>query len=175
MNSQSLLPNGGAYRMASNNYYLGHARLLTMMSLALDPADDPAVNPALPVSALGNSVRSYIANATGARLYQEYAMLGDAPNVIADYGLAPNASVGLSAGGLPPEGMLYGHSYGFIAGQLLALKTAGFADPALSVPQVALANNAPPSGAASPRASFPRSPPPPRSSRATATWARSTR
>ena len=46
MNSLALLPNNQPYRMASNNYYLAHARLLTMMSLALDPADDPPVNPA---------------------------------------------------------------------------------------------------------------------------------
>ena len=32
------------YRMASNNYYLGHARLLTMMALSIDPGDDPPVN-----------------------------------------------------------------------------------------------------------------------------------
>jgi hypothetical protein len=142
-NSLTLLPNGGAYRMASNNYYLGHARLLTMMSLAMDPVDDPAVNPSLPIGALGNSIRSYIADATGAWLYQEYAMIGEKANVISDYGLQPNASVGIASGGLPPEGMLYGHSYGFIFGQLLALKTAGFADTTLSGPQAALANGAP--------------------------------
>ena len=142
-NSLSLLPGGNAYRMASNNYYLGHARLLTLMSLAMDPADDPAVNPSLPIGALGNSIRSYISNATGAWLYQEYAMMGDPASVVSAYGLAPTASVGLSSGGLPPEGMLYGHSFGFVAGQLLALKTAGFADPSLSGPQAALADNAP--------------------------------
>jgi hypothetical protein len=144
-NSATLLGNGSgdAYRMAANNYYLGHARLVTLMALAFDPADDGAVNPASPLGLLGNSLRSYIANATGAWLYQEFAMLGDPELVRAALGLAPDASVGLSSGGLPPEGMLYGHSYGFVLGQLLALKTAGFADPALSGPQAALANNAP--------------------------------
>lgn len=142
-NSAVLLPGGNAYRMAANNYYSGHARLLTMMALAMDPADDPAVNPALPVSVLGNSLRSYIAEATGAWLYQQYAMYGDPTNVCTAYGLATNASVGLASGGLPPEGMLYGHSYSFIFGELLALKTAGFADPALSGPQAALANDPP--------------------------------
>jgi hypothetical protein len=142
-NSTSLLPGGGAYRMASNNYYLGHARLLTMMALSLDPADDPAVNPTQPIQALGNSIRSYIPNATGAWLYQEYAMMGDPNLVRSDYNLAPNAAVGLASGGLPPEGMLYGHSFSFIFGQLLALKTAGFDTIALSGPQIALANNAP--------------------------------
>jgi len=143
INSPALLPGGSAYRMASNNYYLGHARLLTMMALALDPADDPAVNPAVPAAVLGNSLRSYIPDATGAWLYQEFAMLGDPAAVQTAYGLTPNSSVGLASGGLPPEGMLYGHSYSFIFGQLLALKTAGFADPALSGPQVALVNDPP--------------------------------
>ena len=144
-NSTALLGGGtgNAYRMASNNYYLGHARLLTMMSLALDPADDPAITPGTPDAILGNTLRSYIANATGAWLYQEFAMLGDAPTVRAAYNLPANASVGLASGGLPPEGMLYGHSYSFIFGQLLALKTAGFADPTISGPQVSLANNPP--------------------------------
>lgn len=37
VNSTQLLPNNQPYRMASNNYYLGHARLLTMMALSIDP------------------------------------------------------------------------------------------------------------------------------------------
>ena len=36
-NSAQLLPGNQPYRMASNNYYLGHARLLTMMALCMDP------------------------------------------------------------------------------------------------------------------------------------------
>lgn len=141
-NSTMLLPNG-AYRMAANNYYLGHARLVTLMSLAFDPADDPAVNANLPVPALGNSLRSYIPNATGAWLYQQYAMFGEPAEIRQNLGLSAGAKVGLASGGLPPEGMLYGHSYAYILGELLALKTAGFADSAISGPQVALANNAP--------------------------------
>ncbi len=143
-NSTALLPGGiNAYRMASNNYYIAHGRLVTMMSLSFDPVDDPALNPAAPDAVLGNTLRSYIANATGAWLYQEFAMLGDPAAVRSAYNLPANASVGLASGGLPPEGMLYGHSYAYIFGQLLALKTAGFADPLLSGPQVALANNPP--------------------------------
>jgi hypothetical protein len=143
-NSNALLPGGmNAYRMASNNYYLSHGRLVTMMSLAFDPIDDPALNPGTPDAILGNTLRSYIANATGAWLYQEFAMLGDPAVVRSALNLPANASVGLASGGLPPEGMLYGHSYAYIFGQLLALKTAGFADPLLSGPQVALANNPP--------------------------------
>ncbi len=56
-NSLALVP--VPYRWASNNYYLAHARNLTMMALALDPADDPSVNPAACRRIIGNSVRSY--------------------------------------------------------------------------------------------------------------------
>ncbi len=143
VNSPELLPGGNAYREAANNYYIGHGRLLTLMALAIDPTDDPAIDPNTPASTLGNTLRSYIANATGAWLYQEYAMFGDPAQVRSDYGLPSSASVGLASGGMPPEGMLYGHSIGFVLGELLALKTAGFADPAISGPQVSLANNAP--------------------------------
>jgi hypothetical protein len=64
-NSVQLLPNSQPYRMASNNYYLGHARLLTMMALAIDPSDDPPVNPAVSGAQLGNSLRSYLADGPG--------------------------------------------------------------------------------------------------------------
>ena len=141
MNSLSLLPNNKPYRMASNNYYLAHARILTMMALAIDPADDPALNPQLPSSALGNTLRSYIGNATGAWLYEVYAMMGDPQAVAQDYGVPNNptgAGFGLASGGLPPEGMLYGESFAYLLGQLLALQTAGFNDPALSGPQIKL-------------------------------------
>ena len=138
VNSPFLLPGGNAYRMAANNYYLGHARLLTLMSLAIDPADDPVVTPGSASSMLGNTLRSYIPDATGAWLYQEYAMFGDPQSVVADYGLSPAAKVGVASGGLPPEGMLYGHSFSYLFGQLLALKTAGFADTTLSGPQAKL-------------------------------------
>ncbi len=138
-NSTQLLPGLKPYRMASNNYYLGHARLLTMMGLCIDPSDDPAVNVALPNSQMGNTLRSYILNANGAWLYQEFAMMGDPQTVATAYGLAGNgAGFGLSSGGLPPEGMLYGHSYAYILGQLLALQTAGFNNPAYSGPQIGL-------------------------------------
>jgi hypothetical protein len=129
MNSLALLPNNLPYRMASNNYYLAHARLLTMMSLVLDPADDPSVNPAISAAALGNTLRSYLADATGAWLYEEFAMMGDPAVVAAAYGVPNNptgAGFGLASGGLPPEGMLYGESFAYILGQLLALQTAGF-------------------------------------------------
>ncbi len=138
VNSTSLLPSGNAMRVAANNYYGGHARLITLMSLCIDPVDDPAVTASTPLPILGNSLRSYIPDATGAWLYQQFAMFGDPAAVKSAYGLAANASVGLASGGLSPEGGLYGHSFSYIMGEMLALKTAGFADPTISGPQAAL-------------------------------------
>ncbi len=46
------------------------------------------------------------------------------------------AGFGLASGGLPPEGTLYGESFGYVLGQLLALQTAGFNSAALSGPQI---------------------------------------
>ncbi len=138
-NSPQLLPGNLPYRMACNNYYLAHARTLTMMALCIDPADDPAVKSTQSPNALGNSLRSYIPNATGAWLYQEFAMLGEASDVPGELGISSNgAGFGLASGGLPPEGMMYGHSYAFILGQLLALQTAGFNSTAFSGPQIGL-------------------------------------
>lgn len=131
-----LCPNHAAYRMAANNYYLGHSRMLTLMSLAVDPVDDPPLNPSLPVSAPTNSLRSYISIATGAWLFQEYAMFGEGAQVAADYGLPGyGTNFGCANAGMPPEGMLYGHAFGFLLSQLLALQTAGFGDASLVGPQ----------------------------------------
>ena len=139
-NSTALLPNGNAHRVAVNNYYLNHARLITMMPLTLDAADDPLIDPAAPAAQLGNTLRSYILNATGAWLYQQFAMFGDPAAVRASYNLPATASVGLASGGVPPEGSLYGHSINYIQGQLLALQTAGLTDSAVVGPQIALLN-----------------------------------
>lgn len=141
-NSLSLIGNGTApYRMASNNYYLGHARLMTMMALSFDPSDDPPVNPSLSSGTPGNTLRSYLLDANGAWLYQEYAMMGDPQSVAADYGLPGNgAGFGIASGGMPPEGVLYGHSYGYVLGQLLALQTAGFNNTTFTGPQAHLIN-----------------------------------
>ena len=138
-NDPQLLPNNAPYRMAANNYYLGHARLLTMMALSIDPNDDPPLNSGAPGSLLGNTLRSYIPDANGAWLYQEFAMFGDPSVVTAAYGLpGSGAGFGLASGGLPPEGMLYGHSFSFMLGQLLALQTAGFNNQSYSGPQIQL-------------------------------------
>ena len=136
-NSLQLLPNNLPYRMAANNYYLGHARLLTMMALSIDPGDDPPLNSSAPGTQIGNTLRSYILDANGAWLYQMYAMFGEPAAVAGAYGVSgTGAGFGLASGGLPPEGMLYGHSYAFILGQLLALQTAGFNNLAYAGPQI---------------------------------------
>jgi hypothetical protein len=130
-NSLQLLPNNLPYRFAANNYYTAHARLMTMMALAVDPADDPPVNASISGATLGNSLRSYLTDALGAWLYQQYAMYGEPSAVASAYGIPGNgAGFGLASGGLPPEGMLYGVSYGNLLSGLLALQTAGFNNPA---------------------------------------------
>ena len=139
VNSTSLLANGhDVHRVVGNNYYANHARLITMMPLALDSADDPAINPNAPDSVLGNTLRSYFLDATGAWLYEQFALYADPATVAATYNLPAGSSVGLSSGGLPVEGGMYGHSYAFTLGQLLALQTAGFNDPNLVGPQIGL-------------------------------------
>ncbi len=139
-NSLSLLGNGTApYRMASNNYFLGHARMMTLLALCIDPNDDPAINPALSTGTPGNSLRSFLLDANGAWLYEEYAMMGDPQSVATDYGIPGNgAGFGIASGGMPPEGDLYGHSFGYVLGQLLALQTAGFNNVAYTGPQIHL-------------------------------------
>ncbi|MEK7254037.1 MAG: T9SS type A sorting domain-containing protein, partial [Bacteroidota bacterium] len=114
-------------RWILNNYYSGHARNLTFMALSMDADDDVPLNPNLHFSALGNSVRSYIHNATGAWLYQQYAQYGKPEIVAADYGV-PATGLGMGSGGMSVEGSLYGESTGWVAQSLLALKTAGWAD-----------------------------------------------
>lgn len=138
-NNANLLLNGGRapMRMASNNYYLAHMRLVTLMGLAIDPSDDPVVDPTQAPATFGNTLRSYILDGIGGWLYQVYAMMGDPATVAADFGLPGNgAGFGLSSGGLPPEGMLYGESYGYLLSDLLALQTAGFNSQSLSGPQI---------------------------------------
>lgn len=140
MNSSQLLSDKEQLRWAANNYFTGHMRHVTLLSLSLDQADDPAVNAGLPASQLGNSLRSYIGNATGAWLYQQYAVYEDPAIVSAAYGV-PQTGLGLAGGGLSAEGFLYGHAIGYLHEALLALYTAGYATPALSGPQVNLLNS----------------------------------
>ncbi len=90
-------------RWAANNYYMAHMRQIGLMSMALDPADDP-----------NGELGAYLENATGAWLY------------VVDHLLRTEARGGLSA-----EGWQYGpESLGYTAQFLLALHTAGEDDPA---------------------------------------------
>ena len=137
VNDPSLLADTTQLRWAANNYYTGHMRDLTLMSLALDPADDPLVDPSSPVTQLGNSMRSYVADVTGAWLYQQYAVYTDAPTASAALGV-PAKGLGVASGGLSVEGFLYGDSIGNLHQAMLALHTAGYDDPTVSGPQAAL-------------------------------------
>ena len=57
----------------------------------------------------------------------------------ADYGLPGyGTNFGCTSGGMPTEGMLYGHCYGYLLSSLLALHTAGFDTANLSGPQCKL-------------------------------------
>ncbi|HTI70093.1 MAG TPA: Ig-like domain-containing protein [Candidatus Limnocylindria bacterium] len=137
MNDPQLLANTAQLRWSANNYYTTHARNLTLMALSLDAVDDPQNNAWLGSKVLGNTLRSYIQNVTGAWLYQQYAVYEPASVAAQAYGVSTNG-LGVASGGLSPEGFLYGASMGDLAEELLALKTAGFDDPALSGPQIGL-------------------------------------
>jgi hypothetical protein len=135
---------GGA-RVAASNYYGAHARNLILMSLALDPAEDPPVDPTRPAAQLGNTLRSYLDDALGAWLYQQYALYERSDVVGPAYGLPPAAwgALGDGSGGMPLEGFLYGgESLAYVREALLALQTAGYADPTLAGPQAALGASA---------------------------------
>ncbi len=138
-NSPSLLNDKTALRSAANNYFAGHMRNMTLMSMSVDPADDPPITSTASITALGNSLRSYFTEATGAWLYQQYATFEQSPQVISDYGLPANTTgLGMATGGLSVEGFLYGHSLGYLTEALLGLHTAGYDDPALIGPQAKL-------------------------------------
>jgi hypothetical protein len=116
LNSPALLANPYRFRTAANNFYLAHMNQIGLMALALDAADDPG-DPAVP----DDQVRDFLPNAIGAWLYVHHQL-----------GLTH------AAGGVPPEGAFYGPTGLGRAGELLlALHTAGQADPAVWGPQVA--------------------------------------
>lgn len=94
----SLATGPAEVRWATNNYFTGHLRNLTLMSLALDEADDP-----------GGELGGYLRNATGQWLY-----------------LTAEALRGDASGGLSPEGSEYAaSSLAYVAQTQLALQTAG--------------------------------------------------
>jgi hypothetical protein len=102
------------FRGAANNYYLAHLRNLVLFSLALDPQDDPPVDPGKPHEAEENSVASYLGAVKREWLPPVRALFRDG---------------GDAAGGLPAEGFLYGTSLGYLEEALLALATSGRAGP----------------------------------------------
>jgi hypothetical protein len=126
------------FRWSANNYYSGSTRNLAMMVLAFDEADDPPEDPKKPADALGNTLRSFIPYLFNVILYQQYAIYEDREKVLKEYGLEKMASsvdVGIAGGGLPPEGLLYGHSLGYVMQTLLAVHTAGYDDVKKRGPQ----------------------------------------
>jgi hypothetical protein len=122
-------------RWAANNYFTGHMRELTLLGLSLDAADDPPLDPAAPPGKLGNTLKSYLDDAIGAWLYQQYAMYEEPATVAAALSV-PAAGLGAASGGLPPEGFLYGAHIASLHESLLALYTAGYRDPRKLGPQI---------------------------------------
>ncbi|MBA3532844.1 MAG: hypothetical protein H0T73_13040 [Ardenticatenales bacterium] len=100
-------------RWSGNNYYAAHMRNLCMMSMAMDPADSSA------------ELEGYLQNATGAWLY-----------------IFDNMSRTEAQGGLLPEGFEYSpQTASYVIQFLLALRTAGQANPTLYGSEVVLDNN----------------------------------
>lgn len=141
MNDPRLLADKKRLRWAANNYYTGHMRQIVLLSLALDQADDPPEDRAAPRAKLGNTLESYLHDAVGAWLYQQYAVYED-PAVAAPALGVPPAGLGVASGGLSPEGFLYGPTIGNLHEALLALYTAGYRDAAKLGPQIRLIESA---------------------------------
>lgn len=122
LNDPAMLKDPRKRRYAVNNYFTAHMRNLALMSLAFDPEDDP---PDPKHQGTYPRLRDYIANVTGAWLYMtDHILRNDA------------------RGGAPPEGFEYGPAtLSYVSQTLLALQTAGEADPAKWGPQVHLDGN----------------------------------
>lgn len=114
VNDPVLVSDRDRVRWSGNNYFTAHMRNIGLIALALDPADDP-----------GNRLRDNLGSATGAWLYMvDHLMRTDI------------------RGGLAAEGFDYSpQAMGYVAQFLLALYTAGEADPAARGPQVVLSGN----------------------------------
>jgi hypothetical protein len=135
LNDPRLIADKMRLRWSVNNYFTAHMRQLTLFGLSLDAADDPPLDPAKPVSQLGNTLRSYLDDAIGAWLYQQYALYEDPAVSAPALGLPPEG-LGAASGGLSPEGFLYGESVAMLHEALLALYTAGYRDPRVFGPQI---------------------------------------
>lgn len=117
LNHPSLLSDKKRMRNAANNFYLAHMNQIGLMSLAFDAADDPG-DP----NVTGDQLHDYFANAVGAWLYVHHEL-----------------SKTDAAGGISVEGAMYGPTgFGRAAELMLAIYTAGQADPALWGPQVTM-------------------------------------
>ncbi len=102
-NDPAMLADLRLVRYSVNNYATAGMRNMGYMAMALDPADDP-----------DNKLHDYLKDAIGARLY------------LIDHMLKTDAR-----GGLSPEGFEYSpQALGYVVEFLLALNTAGQADPA---------------------------------------------
>lgn len=114
LNDPALLANPRTFRWSANNYFGSHLRNVGLMALALDPADDP-----------GGELAGWLENVIGAHLYMNDALLRTD-----------------AAGGMAPEGFEYSpQALAYIVQLLLAMETAGVADPARWGPQVVLEDN----------------------------------
>ncbi len=141
LNDPKLVADTKALRWTANNYFAGHMRHLTLMGLSLDAEDDPPLDPAAPAGKLGNTLRSYLDDAVGAWIYQQYAIYEEPAVAAAALGV-PAAGLGATSGGLSPEGFLYGTSIGWMHEGLLGLYTAGRRDPRTLGPQIRLIESA---------------------------------
>jgi len=114
VNDPALLSEQRRVRWAANNYFTAHMRNIGLMALSLDPEDDP-----------DGELAGNLSQATGAWLYMVDAVLqGD------------------SRGGLTAEGFEYTPlALAYVAQFLLALQTAGQANPDMWGSQVLLSAN----------------------------------
>lgn len=130
-------------RKAMNNYYSGRTRNLTLMALSMDAVNDPPIDASRPETQVGNTLRSYLSEATDKWLLSQYAMY-ESPDVLAqtlDLDAATANQLGKASGGLSPEGFMYGDCLAFVSGGLLGLHTAGYNDTSLIGPQAGLINS----------------------------------
>lgn len=122
LNDPELLKDRRKRRYAANNYFTAHARNLGLMSLALDPADDPAEEGS---GRAYPRLRDYLQNVTGAWLYMSDSVLRND-----------------ASGGIAPEGFEYApRTLAFLLQLYLALETAGEADEARHGTQVVRSKN----------------------------------
>src|SRR5207237_10108394 len=113
-NDAQLIADRATVRWAGNNYWAAAMRDIGLMSMALDPGDDP-----------GGTLFAYLKNATKGWLF-----------------VFDKLSRTGCAGGICGEGPEYApQTLSYAAELMLALRTAGRNDPAVYGPQVVSENN----------------------------------